>query len=104
MRMEQIESKKPAMLMRFLGAALVPVFVVSGYLLIVGSRYNGTGHHDSTLAFVLAIFGGSWFILTYPARWIYRPLCLAIYAPLAWAVLFFYSRLFIFLVFHGGIG
>ena len=99
--MQQIESLKTSGAWRFLGMALAPILVMSACLLFTGWR---NGQHDTGLAFLAAIAAGECFVLMLPIRWGYRLICLFIYVPVAWALLFFYCLFFIFLVFRGQMG
>jgi hypothetical protein len=102
--MQQIESQRTSGAWRFLGVALAPIIVMSACLLFTGWRNHGANQLNTSVAFLLAIAAGECFVLTLPIRWSYRIICLFIYVPVAWALLFFYALFFIFVVFRGHLG
>ena len=102
-RMDQIETTQRGCIWRFVGAALVPFIVTSVYLIF--SRwpsYRFTAFSDGA-----GIFGpiliGAMFIATLPIRPRLRVFSLLIYVPAFAVLLFFYTLLFIALVFHEGL-
>jgi len=102
--MQQIESQKTGGAWRFLGAALAPIIVMSACLLFTGWGKQGAGQHDTGTGFLLAIAAGECFVLMLPIRWSYRIICLFIYFPVAWALLFFYALFFISIFLPGRLG
>jgi len=94
-------STKIKLLWRLPAAALAPFVIVSVYLLVSGWLYRGSGNHSMTPAVVIGIGLGSWFVLSLPAHWSIRIICLLFYVPLVFAALIPYSLWFIAVVFHG---
>jgi hypothetical protein len=101
--MEQVEVKPRGIVWRVIAAALTPFAAASVYLIF--SRWPS--YHFTTFSdysgLTISVLIGALFVATLPIRFSQRIFWLAIYIPLFAALLFFFTFLFIALVFQDGI-
>jgi hypothetical protein len=102
--MQETETKTRSVVIQLVWAALLPLAVISVFWICMSLlHHNGTSTYSALPAFALAIAAGAWPVLRLPFRLPYRLLCLLAYVPAAYALLFFYSLLFLGLVLHVGL-
>jgi len=101
--MEQIENRPGGFGWRLAAAALAPFVTASAYLFFTRWPSHRFTELSDYAGLSVSVLVGAAFVATLPIRPSQRVLSLFIYVPLFAALLFFFSFLFIAVVFHDGL-